>query len=77
MSVQFGRWSFDGSTAPREYLAKIGEILAPYGPDGRTSLLKWRRGASILRLRHDQGIPPGNSTPCLRIGLGHHLGRAP
>lgn len=37
MSVQFGRWSFDGSTAPREYLARIGEILAPYGPDGRTS----------------------------------------
>jgi asparagine synthase (glutamine-hydrolysing) len=37
MSVQFGRWSFDGSAAPREYLAKIGEILSAYGPDGQTS----------------------------------------
>ncbi len=34
MSVQFGRWNFDGRPADREYLAKAERMLAPYGPDG-------------------------------------------
>jgi asparagine synthase (glutamine-hydrolysing) len=34
MSVQFGRWSFDGQPAAPEYLAKVCKILLPYGPDG-------------------------------------------
>jgi asparagine synthase (glutamine-hydrolysing) len=33
MSVQFGKWSFDGAPAAPEYMAKVGEILSPYGPD--------------------------------------------
>ncbi len=37
MSVQFGRWSFDGMPAAPEYLAKVRKILSPYGPDGGTS----------------------------------------
>jgi asparagine synthase (glutamine-hydrolysing) len=33
MSVQFGRWSFEGQPAGQEYLGKVREMLAPYGPD--------------------------------------------
>ena len=37
MSVQFGKWSFDGAPAAPEYMAKVGAILSPYGPDGGKS----------------------------------------
>lgn len=37
MSVQFGRWRFDGVPAAAEYVAEVGEILSPYGPDGGNS----------------------------------------
>jgi len=37
MSVQFGRWSFDGVPAAPKYLARVREILSPYGPDGEAS----------------------------------------
>jgi asparagine synthase (glutamine-hydrolysing) len=40
MSVQFGRWNFDGRPADREYLAKAEEMLAPYGPDGESTYIK-------------------------------------
>lgn len=40
MSVQFGRWNFDGRPAGREYLAKAEGILAPYGPDGGDTYIK-------------------------------------
>jgi asparagine synthase (glutamine-hydrolysing) len=35
MSVQFGRWSFDGAVMDPRYLVKVNEILKPYGPDGK------------------------------------------
>lgn len=34
MSVQFGRWSFDGEPPEPDYLEKAAGMLAPYGPDG-------------------------------------------
>ncbi|HEV2615163.1 MAG TPA: asparagine synthase-related protein [Candidatus Acidoferrales bacterium] len=37
MSVQFGRWSFDGMPAAPRYLEEAGKLLAPYGPDGNGS----------------------------------------
>jgi asparagine synthase (glutamine-hydrolysing) len=40
MSVQFGRWNFDGRLADREYLAKAEGMLAPYGPDGGGTYIK-------------------------------------
>src|SRR6267154_422417 len=40
MSVQFGSWNLDGRKADRQYLAKAGEMLAPYGPDGRGAYIK-------------------------------------
>jgi asparagine synthase (glutamine-hydrolysing) len=33
MSVQFGRWNFDGRPVDRDYLAKVMPVIAPYGPD--------------------------------------------
>lgn len=40
MSVQFGKWNFDGRPADRECLAKAEAMLAPYGPDGRAAYIK-------------------------------------
>ncbi len=40
MSVQFGRWNFDGRPADREYLAKAEGMLAPYSPDGGAAYIK-------------------------------------
>lgn len=40
MSVQFGRWNFDGKPVERGYLDKVNALLAPYGPDGGNSYYK-------------------------------------
>jgi asparagine synthase (glutamine-hydrolysing) len=37
MSVQFGRWSFDGIPPALDYLEKVNAALAPYGPDSSHS----------------------------------------
>jgi asparagine synthase (glutamine-hydrolysing) len=33
MSVQFGRWNFDGKPVEQDYLEKVQPLLLPYGPD--------------------------------------------
>ena len=33
MSVQFGRWNFDGKPVEQGYLEKVQPLLLPYGPD--------------------------------------------
>jgi len=40
MSVQFGRWNFEGERPPEGYIRKVGAILAPYGPDSDESYSK-------------------------------------
>ena len=40
MSVQFGRWNFDGKPVDRDYLEKARATIAPYGPDDAGSYLK-------------------------------------
>ena len=40
MSVQFGRWNFDGKPVDRDYLEKVKPLLAPYGPDEAGSYSK-------------------------------------
>jgi asparagine synthase (glutamine-hydrolysing) len=37
MSVQFGRWSFEGQPAAPDYIEKVRAALAPYGPDSNES----------------------------------------
>src|SRR5260370_405113 len=33
MSVQFGRWNFDGQASAPDYIEKVSTTLSPYGPD--------------------------------------------
>jgi asparagine synthase (glutamine-hydrolysing) len=33
MSVQFGRWNWDGKPVDQTYLDKVKPVIAPYGPD--------------------------------------------
>jgi asparagine synthase (glutamine-hydrolysing) len=40
MSVQFGRWNFDGKPVDRDYLEKAKASIAPYGPDDAGSYAK-------------------------------------
>jgi asparagine synthase (glutamine-hydrolysing) len=40
MSVQFGRWNFDGKPVDRDYLEKAQASIAPYGPDDAGSYSK-------------------------------------
>jgi asparagine synthase (glutamine-hydrolysing) len=37
MSVQFGRWNFEGPPPTPEYFEKVSAALAPYGPDSDES----------------------------------------
>src|SRR5437588_6068720 len=46
MSVQFGRWNFDGQPCAAEYLEKVRTTLAPYGPD--TDEVYAKDGVQIL-----------------------------
>jgi asparagine synthase (glutamine-hydrolysing) len=40
MSVQFGRWNFEGQPPAPDYIEKVGATLAPYGPDSNESYSK-------------------------------------
>src|SRR5262249_45235642 len=40
MSVQVGRWNFDGMPVDSRYLEKAKAIISPYGPDGEGSYIK-------------------------------------
>jgi asparagine synthase (glutamine-hydrolysing) len=46
MSVQFGRWNFEGGPIAPEYIEKVQALLLRYGPDGGNSYSK--AGVSIL-----------------------------
>jgi len=46
MSVQFGRWNFEGQPAAPDYIEKVSVTLAPYGPDSNESYSKG--GVEIL-----------------------------
>lgn len=37
MSVQFGRWNFEGQQPPLDYVTQVGAILVRYGPDSDES----------------------------------------
>lgn len=46
MSVQFGRWNWEGQQPAPDYIEKVGATLAPYGPDSNESYSKG--GVKIL-----------------------------
>jgi asparagine synthase (glutamine-hydrolysing) len=37
MSVQFGRWNFEGPPSAPDYIENVSAVLAPYGPDSNES----------------------------------------
>jgi asparagine synthase (glutamine-hydrolysing) len=37
MSVQFGRWNFDGRPLDRNFFAEVSQMTAKYGPDGESA----------------------------------------
>lgn len=46
MSVQFGRWNWEGQPPAPEYIEKVSAALAPYGPDSNEAYSKC--GVEIL-----------------------------
>src|SRR5712691_13109422 len=46
MSVQFGRWNWEGQPPTPDYIDKVSATLAPYGPDTSGSYSKG--GVAIL-----------------------------
>ncbi len=40
MSVQFGKWNFEGQPPAPDYVEKVSAALAPYGPDSNESYSK-------------------------------------
>jgi asparagine synthase (glutamine-hydrolysing) len=46
MSVQFGRWNFEGQPPAPDYIEKVNSTLAPYGPDSNEAYSKG--GVTIL-----------------------------
>jgi asparagine synthase (glutamine-hydrolysing) len=64
MSVQFGRWNFEGQPPPPDYIEKITAVLAPYGPDSNESYSKG--GISILyRAFHTTKESRREKRPCI------------
>jgi asparagine synthase (glutamine-hydrolysing) len=64
MSVQFGRWNFEGQPPSRGYIEKVSATLAPYGPDNSDSYSKG--GTTILyRAFHTTKESHCEKQPCI------------
>jgi asparagine synthase (glutamine-hydrolysing) len=64
MSVQFGRWNFEGQPPAPDYIAKVSATLAPYGPDSNESYSKG--GLTILyRAFHTTKESRREKQPCI------------
>ena len=64
MSVQFGRWNFDGQPPAPDYIEKVSAALAPYGPDSNESYSKG--GMKILyRAFHTTKESRHEKQPCI------------
>ena len=64
MSVQFGRWNFEGQPPALDYIEKVSAALAPYGPDSNESYSKG--GIKILyRAFHTTKESRREKQPCI------------
>ena len=64
MSVQFGRWNFEGQPPAPDYIEKVSATLAPYGPDSNESYSK--AGVKILyRAFHTTKESRREKQPCI------------
>ena len=75
MSVQFGRWNFEGQPPAPDYIEKVSAALAPYGPDSNESYSKG--GVRILyRAFHTTKESRREKQPYISpSGAVDHLGR--
>jgi asparagine synthase (glutamine-hydrolysing) len=67
MSVQFGRWNFDGGPCAADYIEKVSASLSPYGPDKEGSyanggVTMLYRAFHTTKESHDETQP--EVTPC-------------
>jgi asparagine synthase (glutamine-hydrolysing) len=66
MSVQFGRWNFEGQPPAPDYIEKVGATLAPYGSDSNESYSKG--GINILyRAFHTTKESHLEKQPCISL----------
>ena len=64
MSVQFGRWNFEGQPPAPDYIEKVSATLAPYGPDSNEAYSK--DGVKILyRAFHTTKESRRETQPCI------------
>jgi asparagine synthase (glutamine-hydrolysing) len=64
MSVQFGRWNFEGQSPSPDYIEKVSAALTPYGPDSRQMYAK--DGVMILyRAFHTTKESRREKQPCI------------
>src|SRR5579864_996316 len=62
MSIQFGRWNFDGQPSGADYIEKVSTTLSPYGPDSDGSYTNG--GVTILyRAFHTTKESHGETQP--------------
>jgi len=66
MSVQFGRWNFEGQPPGPDYIEKVSATLAPYGPDSNETYSKG--GVQILyRAFHTTKESHGETQPHISL----------
>jgi asparagine synthase (glutamine-hydrolysing) len=64
MSMQFGRWNFEGQPPAPDYIEKVSATLAPYGPDSNESYSKG--GVRIIyRAFHTTKESRREKQPCI------------
>jgi len=64
MSVQFGRWNFEGQPLAPDYIEKVSATLDPYGPDSNESYSKG--GVRVLyRAFHTTKESRHEKQPCI------------
>jgi asparagine synthase (glutamine-hydrolysing) len=69
MSVQFGKWNFEGQPPSPGYMEKVNAILAPYGPDSKEAYSE--RGLNILyRAFHTTKEARREAQPCISASGG-------
>ena len=77
MSVQFGRWNFDGKPVEQDYLEKVQPLLLPYGPEDHHSNSTGCYHYAVMRTSTRPGSRDAKPAACHGIGRDHRLGWPP
>ncbi len=77
MSVQFGRWNFEGQQPAPEYIEKVSGFLALYGPDSNEAYSKGGVKIIYRAFPHDERITLRNATTYLPVRCSDHMGWPP